>query len=46
MHRHIRSIIAAGVTATLLAAATAALAGPSGAIFTTNEQGSWVNGNV
>ncbi|HEY7601096.1 MAG TPA: hypothetical protein VIB60_01185 [Methylomirabilota bacterium] len=46
MHRHIRSIIAAGVTTTLLAAATAALAGPSGAIFTTNEQGSWVNGNV
>jgi hypothetical protein len=46
MRRHVSSIIATGVTATLLAAATAALAGPSGAIFTTNELGSWVNGNV
>jgi hypothetical protein len=46
MHRRIRSILAASAAATLLAVATAATAGPSGAIFTTNEDGTWVNGNV
>jgi hypothetical protein len=46
MHRRIRSILAANAAAALLAGATAASAGTSGAIFTTNEDGTWVNGNV
>lgn len=46
MHRRIRSILAASAVATLFAGAPAATAGPSGAIFTTNEDGTWVNGNV
>ena len=46
MHGRIRSIIATSVTAALLVGSTAATAGPSGAIFTTNADGSWVNGNV
>jgi len=46
MHQRIRSIIAATATAALLVGGTVATAGTSGAIFTTNVDGSWVNGNV
>src|SRR5262245_13622359 len=45
MHRRIRPFLATSVAA-LLVGTTAATAGPSGAIFTTNVDGSWVNGNV
>jgi hypothetical protein len=44
MHRRIRSIVAAGAATLIMA--TAATAGLSGAIFTTNDVGQWVNGNV
>ena len=46
MNRDIRSITTAGIAAALFVGATAATAGPSGAIFTTNDVGTWVNGNV
>lgn len=46
MHQRIRSIIAASATAALLVGGTVATAGMSGAIFTTNATGTWVNGNV
>lgn len=45
MRRRIPAIIAAAA-AILLVSTRAATAGPSGAIFTTNEDGTWVNGNV
>lgn len=45
MHRRIRSILAVSA-ATLLIGTTAATAALSGAIFTTDEFGTWVNGNV
>ncbi|HWC02093.1 MAG TPA: hypothetical protein VHF87_04925 [Methylomirabilota bacterium] len=46
MRQLMRSIVAAATASVLLAGGTAAVAGPSGAIFTTNADGSWVNGNV
>jgi hypothetical protein len=44
MRLHARSIIAAAVLAAMLAGT--ATAGPSGAIFTTDAGGNWVNNNV
>ena len=46
MHRRIRLIVVASVAVALLGAAAPAVAGPPGAIFTTNATGTWVNGNV
>jgi hypothetical protein len=45
MHRRIRSIVAVAAVA-ILTTATTATAGLSGAIFTTDEGGTFVNGNV
>jgi hypothetical protein len=46
MHERIRSLVAAGAVLALLTGTTAAAAGLSGAIFTTDANGNWVNGNV
>jgi hypothetical protein len=46
MHQRIRSVIAVTATAALLVGGTVATAGMSGAIFTTDAGGDWVNGNV
>jgi hypothetical protein len=46
MRQPIRRIVVTAALTTLLAGSPAGAAGLSGAIFTTNAQGTWVNGNV